>query len=189
MKLSDFCILFFGLFVCLFLGRELRILAYEEQLISKQVYEKKMDRLTEDALMDVVETQLDDGSLVIRTKQIEENYERLLRAQYDLTDDDCKLLAKEAVSLYQFGQYPYEWSSENLEGFRDALQRQMNERKRERREAFRLQLEFPYITGEDWYQMPAGPQLFLGFDPREWLGETDRVVFSASRIVKLKNSL
>lgn len=189
MKLTDYCILFAALFVCVFLGRDLRILHLTEQYTSRVVYERRMDRIAEDALMDVVETQKNDGSLVIRMDQMQEQYAKLLRLQFDLTDEDCALRAWEAVTLWQFGQYPYAWTAQELDDFRDGLQHQMNEVKRIRREQDRLRLEFPYIAYDDWYQMPQGPQLFTGFDPREWGGGIDRVVFSGSRIVKLKKSI
>ncbi len=189
MRLTDYCILFAALFVCLFLGRDLRIAGLTEQYTTRLVYERKMDRIAEDALMDVVETQQDDGSSVIRMADMQEKYAKLLRMQYDLTDEDCALRAWEAVTLWQFGQYPYAWSAQELDDLRDELQHGMNETKRRRREQMRLRLEFPYVAYEDWYQMPQGAQLFTGFDPRESFGGLDRAVFSASRIVKLKNSI
>ena len=189
MRLTDYCILFAALFVCLFLGRDLRIAGLTEQYTTRLVHERKMDRIAEDALMDVVETQQDEGSPVIRMAHMQEKYAKLLRLQYDLTDEDCALRAWEAVTLWQFGQYPYAWSAQELDALRDELQHGMNEAKRRRREQKRLRLEFPYVAYEDWYQMPQGAQLFTGFDPRESVGGLDRAVFSASRIVKLKNSI
>lgn len=189
MRLTDYCMLFAALFVCLFLGRDLRIAGLTEQYTTRLVHERKMDRIAEDALMDVVETQQDDGSSVIRMADMKEKYAKLLRMQYDLTDEDCALRAWEAVTLWQFGQYPYAWSAQELDALRDELQHGMNEAKRRRREQTRLRLEFPYVAYEDWYQMPQGAQLFTGFDPRESFGGLDRAVFSASRIVKLKNSI
>ena len=189
MRLTDYCMLFAALFVCLFLGRDLRIAGLTEQYMTRLVYERKMDRIAEDALMDVVETQQDDGSSVIRMADMQEKYAKLLRMQYDLTDEDCALRAWEAVTLWQFGQYPYAWSAQELDDLRDELQHGMNEAKRRRREQTRLRLEFPYVAYEDWYQMPQGAQLFTGFDPRESFGGLDRAVFSASRIVKLKKSI
>lgn len=190
MKLTDFCIVFAALFVCLFLGRDLRIARMEGQYTSQIIYGKKMDRIAEDALMDVAETQQDDGSLVIRIDQMQDQYAKLLRMQFDLTDEDVTLRVWEAVTLWQFGQYPYNWSAEDLERFRDTLEYRVNDARRSRREQLRLQLEFPYIAYDDWYQMPQGPQLFTVFGPRE-PGNCviDRVVFSGSRIVKLKNSV
>ncbi len=189
MRLTDYCILFAGLFVCLFLGRDLRIAGLAEQYTTTLVHEKKLDRIAEDALMDVVETQQDDGSPVIRMAYMQEKYAKLLRMEYDLTDEDCEQRAWEAVTLWQFGQYPYACSAQELDQLRDELQQEMNEAKRRRREQTRLRLEFPYVAYEDWYQMPQGTQLFTGFDPREYFGGPDRAVFSASRIVKLKNSI
>ena len=189
MRLTDYCMVFAALFVCLFLGRDLRIAGLTEQYMTRLVYERKMDRIAEDALMDVVETQQDDGSSVIRMADMQEKYAKLLRMQYDLTDEDCALRAWEAVTLWQFGQYPYAWSAQELDDLRDELQHGMNEAKRRRREQTRLRLEFPYVAYEDWYQMPQGAQLFTGFDPRESFGGLDRAVFSASRIVKLKKSI
>lgn len=187
MRLTDYCIIFAALFVCLFLGRDLKIQRLTSQYTSQVIYERKLDRIAEDALMDVVETQKNDGTLVIRMEQMQDQYAKLLRLQFDLTDEDCAWRVWEAVTLRQFGQYPYAWTMQELDEYRDALQYQMNEAKRIRREQTRLRLEFPYIAYEDWYQMPQGAQLFTGFDPREPGGGMDRLIFSGSRIIKLKN--
>lgn len=185
MRLTDYCMLFMALFVCLFLGRDLKIQRLASQYTSQVIYDRKMDRIAEDALMDIVETQKNDGTLVIRMDQMQDQYAKLLRLQFDLTDEDCALRVWEAVTLYQFGQYPYAWTMQEMDEFRDALQYQLNEAKRIRRERTRLRLEFPYIAYDDWYQMPQGVQLFTGFDPREPGGGFDRFIFSGSRIIKL----
>ena len=54
MKLSDFCVLFVCLFVCLFLGRDLKIASLEQSQVSQIQYNRLMDRVNEDALMDVL---------------------------------------------------------------------------------------------------------------------------------------
>ena len=188
MRLTDYCMLFAAICVCLFLGRDLKIQRLAGQYTSQVIYDRKMDRVAEDALMDVVETQKNDGTLIIRMDQMQEQYAKLLRLQFDLTDEDCALRVYEAVTLHQFRQYPYAWTMQDLDAFRDTLQYQLNEAKRIRREQTRLRLEFPYTAYDDWYQMPQGPQLFTGFDPRESGDGRDRFVFSGSRIIKLKNS-
>ena len=71
MKLTDFCILFAALFVCVFLGRNLYIKGLLAQQISQIMYDRQMDRIAEDALMDVAETQWEDGTLRVRTDQVQ----------------------------------------------------------------------------------------------------------------------
>lgn len=65
MKLTDFCILFAALFVCLFLGRDLHIQSLIAQRVSGAAINRQMDRIDEDALMDIVETAYEDGSLAV----------------------------------------------------------------------------------------------------------------------------
>ena len=186
MKLSDFCIVFAALFVCLFLGRDLHIESLLTQQATQIVYDRQMDRIAEDALMDVIETQMDDGTLAVRTDQMKERYEKLLAWSLDLTDDDCRLRAWEAVTLWEFGQYPYELSAQELDEIRSDLETQINDVKRRRREAAQLAIALPYVAYDDWYQTIAGPQLMTVFDPREPFPGSDRALVSGSRIVKLR---
>lgn len=186
MKLSDFCIVFAALFVCLFLGRDLHIESLLTQQATQIVYDRQMDRIAEDALMDVIETQMDDGTLAVRTDQMKERYEKLLAWSLDLTDDDCRLRAWEAVTLWEFGQYPYELSAQELDEIRSDMETQINDVKRRRREAAQLAIALPYVAYDDWYQTIAGPQLMTVFDPREPFPGSDRALVSGSRIVKLR---
>lgn len=186
MKLSDFCIVFAALFVCLFLGRDLHIEGLLTQQATQIVYDRQMDRIAEDALMDVIETQMDDGTLAVRTDQMKERYEKLLAWSLDLTDDDCRLRAWEAVTLWEFGQYPYELSAQELDEIRSDMEMQINDVKRRRREAAQLAIALPYVAYDDWYQTIAGPQLMTVFDPREPFPGSDRALVSGSRIVKLR---
>ncbi len=186
MKLSDFCIVFAALFVCLFLGRDLHIEGLLTRQATQIVYDRQMDRIAEDALMDVIETQMDDGTLAVRTDQMKERYEKLLAWSLDLTDDDCRLRAWEAVTLWEFGQYPYELSAQELDEIRSDMETQINDVKRRRREAAQLAIALPYVAYDDWYQTIAGPQLMTVFDPREPFPGSDRALVSGSRIVKLR---
>lgn len=185
MKLSDFCMIFAALFVCLFLGRDLHILGMITQQVTQLQYDRQMDRIAEDALMDVVETEWTDGTLAVRTDQMQEQYEQLFALSFGLADDDCRLRAREAVTLWQFGQYPYALSAQELDRIRSDMEAQANAAKRRRREAAQLAIALPYVSYDDWYQTLAGPQLTTVFDPRDPLWGSDRALFSGSRIVKL----
>lgn len=185
MKLTDFCILFAALFVCLFLGRDLHIQEMLEQGINEISYNRQMDRIDEDALMDTVETAYEDGSLSVRTGQIQEQFERLLELSFDLTDDALKLYAQEAVTLFCFRQYPYDLSAQEVAQMIEDMETQANEEKRRRREAQLLRIAMPYHAHESWYQPPAGPQLLTVFDTRGPLRGYGSASFSGSRIVKV----
>ena len=186
MKLTDFCIVFAALFICLCLGRDLHIKGLLAQQTTQIMYERQMDRIAEDALMDVVETEQADGRLTVRMDQMQEQYERLLALSFELPDDDCYLRAREAVTLWQFGQYPYALSAQELDAIRVKMEAQINETKHRRREASQLAIALPYMSYEDWYQTLTGAQLLTVFDPREPLWGVERAVFSGSRIVKLQ---
>lgn len=188
MKLSDFCMIFAALFVCLFLGRDLHIEGMLAEQISQIQYDRQMDRIAEDAMMDAVETQMPDGTVAVRNAQMQEQYEKLLALSFGLADDDCRLRAREAVTLWQFGQYPYALSAQELDMIRSDMEMQINDAKRRRREATQLAIALSYVTYDDWYQTIAGPQLLTVFDPREPFWGADRALLSGSRIVKLAES-
>jgi hypothetical protein len=185
MRLTDFCILFAGLFLCLFLGRDLQLQGLTAQKLSQVSYDRQMDRIAEDALMDAVEYQQEDGSPMVRTERVREQYELLLGAMYDLTPEELQTGVLEAVTLWQLRQYPYDLSAAELEEIRVGLEEQLREAKRRRREQQLISLAMPYTANEDYFQTLAGPQLLTVFDPRECLPQTDRVLASGSRIVKL----
>lgn len=185
MKLTDFCILFAGLFVCLFLGRDLKIQILVASRLSEICYDRQMDRISEDALMDIVETENRDGTLVMRTEELEDKYKSLLSLALDLTDEDAALRAKEAVILYQLRQYPYNMTADELNDTLYAFRTHITEQRRTRREQQMLMINMPYIANDAWYQTLYGAQLLTVFDPREPIWGTDRVVFSGSRVLKL----
>ena len=186
MKLTDFCMIFAALFVCLFLGRDLYIKGLLTQQTTQIMYDRQMDRIAEDALMDIVETAQEDGMLTVRTDQLQEQYERLFALAVDLTDDDCRLRAWEALTLCRFEQYPYALSAQELDVICSEMENRINEVKRMRRESAQLAIAFPYVAYEDWYQTVYGPQLLTVFDPKEPFSGMDRAFMSGSRIVKLR---
>lgn len=184
MRLTDFCLIFAGLFVCMFLGRDLYLEGQIVQRTTQVAYDRQMDRIAEDALMDIVETELEDGTPVVRVEQMREQYAKLLSLSFGLSDDDCRLRAWEAVTLWQFSQYPYAISAQQLDEIRSGMEAQINDVKRRRRELSQLAVALPYLSYEDWYQTLAGPQLVTMFDPRDPLWGIDRAFVSGSRIVK-----
>lgn len=186
MRLTDFCMIFAALFICLFLGRDLQIAGLIAQQTTQTAYDRQMDRIAEDALMDTVETQMDDGTLFVREDEMREQYEKLLAWSFDLTDDDCRLRVWEAVTLREFGQYPYALSAQELDEIRSGMEARINDVKRRRREEAQLAIALPYVAYDDWYQTIAGAQLLTVFDPREPLPGLDRALVSGSRIVKLR---
>ena len=186
MKLTDFCLVFAALFVCLFLGRDLYIEGLLVQQTTQIAYDSQMDRIAEDALMDVVETEWENGTLVARTGQMQEQFEKLFALSLELTDDDCRLRAWEAATLWEFEQYPYALTAQQLDSIRCDMEAQINKAKRRRREEAQLAIALPYVAYDDWYQAIAGPQLVTVFDPREPLPGLDRAVVGGSRIVKLR---
>ncbi len=185
MRLTDYCLIFAAMFVCLFLGRDLMIADLCARRLTTVAYERQMDRIAEDALMDVVETQGRDGAPIVRTGQIYEQYRHFLSCAYDLTEDDCRERAWEAVTLWEFSQYPYALTAQELDEIRDGLEQQINSRKRLRRELTHFALAFPYRSGGEWSQTLYGSQLLTVFDPWDVHAGYDRAAFSGSRIVKL----
>ena len=188
MKLTDFCILFGALFLCMLVIRDWKIQYVLAQKLSDVQYNIQMDRIAEDAMMDIVETEYADGSLYVRTAQLQERYEQLLQLAFDLTDDEKRLLAYEAVTLWKFQQYPYALTAEQTDALCTQLQEQVNEVKRRRREEQLVEIALPYVRVDDWYQALGGAQLVTVFDLREHFPTYDRAVFSGSRLEKKNGS-
>lgn len=184
MKLTDFCMLSAALFVCLFLGRDLYIRGLLAEAVSEVAYNRQMDRISEDALMDVAVTEYGDGSLDVQAEKAKEQFAHLLALSFDLTDEASGLSAEEAMTFLSLRQYPYRMNAQELNEVIAGMEQQINGAKRRRRETKLLRIVLPSVAREPWYQMPAGPQLLTVFDPREPSGSYERAVISGSRIVK-----
>lgn len=187
MKLTDFCIIFAGLFICLFLGRDLKLQEYTASRLSELAYNRQLDRISEDALMDMTETQWEDGSLLVRVDEVEERYQELYALALDLSDDDAALRGREALIIQQFRQYPYAITSEEISEAITELNVQLLRQKQDRLQEQLLRINMPYISQDRWYQSMSGPQLFTVFEPRKMIWGTKRVVFSGSRIIKFNS--
>lgn len=185
MKLSDFCVLFVCLFACLFLGRDLKIASLAQSQVSQIQYNRLMDRVNEDALMDVLVTEYEDGSLQWDTLQLQDRFRRLLQLQFDLTDDDAWLRARLAVTLYEIRQFPYNLSADELDRMTSMMEQCLRERDRQVKGQQARALLLPYIPSDSFSQSLQGVQFLTVFDPYERGLWYDRVQFSGSRIVKL----
>lgn len=185
MKLSDFCVLFVCLFVCLFLGRDLKIASLAQSQVSQIQYNRLMDRVNEDALMDVLMTEYEDGALQWDALQLQDRFHRLLQLQFDLTDDDAWLRARLAVTLYEVRQFPYNLSADELDCMTAMMEQCLRERDRLAKGQQARALFLPYIPADSFSQSLHGVQFLTVFDPNERGLWYDRVQFSGSRIVKL----
>lgn len=185
MKLSDFCVLFVCLFICLFLGRDLQIASLAQSQVSQIQYNRRMDRVNEDALMDVLVTEYEDGALQWDGAQLQDHFRRLLQLQFDLTDDDAWLRARLAVTLYEIRQFPYNLSAGELDHVTAMMEQCLRERGIQVKAQQARALFLPYIPSDSFAQSLQGVQFLTVFDPTERGLWYDRVQFSGSRIVKL----
>lgn len=185
MKLSDFCVLFVCLFICLFLGRDLKIASLAQSQVSQIQYNRRMDRVNEDALMDVLVTEYEDGALKWDALLLQDHFQRLLQLQFDLTDDDAWLRARLAVTLYEIRQFPYNISAGELDRATAMMEQCLRERSSQVKGQQARALFLPYIPSDSFSQSLQGVQFLTVFDPNERGLWYDRVQFSGSRIVKL----
>ena len=100
MKLTDLCIVFVMLFICLVLPGELRIKDDREKIYSKIQFDRTMDRLVSDATEDVVTDESVGGRPVVDREKINENFDRLLSLAFD-AEDTSDLLRNSLLQKFQ----------------------------------------------------------------------------------------
>ncbi len=105
MKIVDYAILFFAIFLCVFLKGEMEFTKERALIISEVVMNKNIDRSNEDALLDVVKTEDDEGLPVADERQIKNTFEEGIKSDFDITDDYNKNKSKEGFSYNKYGFY------------------------------------------------------------------------------------
>ncbi|MCR5388204.1 MAG: hypothetical protein K6E56_03040 [Lachnospiraceae bacterium] len=105
MKIVDYAILFFAIFLCVFLSGEMDFSKERALVMSEVIMNKNMDRSNEDALLDVVKTEDDEGLPVADEGQIESAFKEGVESDFDITDDYNKNKATEGFSYNEYGIY------------------------------------------------------------------------------------
>lgn len=164
MKLCDYCIIFFALFICVMLGDSLRSMELSERFVNKQIAERQMDTLSESALMDIAvrETQ---GELITDNKKLWENYERAFRAAYDLPVDES--LTGAGAEVLSARAYEKKWELEETGDYSESeLVREDISDKGIETETGMLRANIP-AGGSRWTQAVYGHQFITVFAPRD----------------------
>lgn len=195
MKLTDLCILFAAIFICLILPLELRISDDRAKYYSSRQFNRSFDRIVADAMEDVVIAEDEEGRVIVDEEKVHERFDHLVELTFDTGLPDPKLY--EAVKLNMFADMSGSPSYAQSEEIRNLLQEALNQRITQdiisgyRRQAAFFEMTFPYSPHESWYQSLYGPMFFVVFDPDDdnmpW-NDIDRIVFSGSRIEKTRKN-
>lgn len=189
MKLTDWCILFVALFLCVILPLDLRTGYLSQSFCQQKKYERVLDRACMDSLVDSVIRENDDGSVVVDERQVHGRFRELLGLEFDAVSREEREYLQQCIRMQQF--YHLERVLTPVQA--DAVRMQMEQAAADsnydmwKKNKQLLSFYFPYIPQEEWYQNLAGPSLYSLFeadssaDPWE---KYRRYVFSGGRIVK-----
>ena len=193
MKLTDLCLVFVMVFICLILPTELRIRDDREKYYSEKQFNRMMDRIAADTMEDVVVSEDENGNAVVDEDKVHENFERLITLAFDVEDSNALQKIHDSIYLNEHYDIPESLSYEQSEAMRLIIEDSINERadyeqiNNYRRDTAFFSITFPFSDHESWYQKLTGPVFFIVFDPDDgnvpWVGY-NRIVFSGSRIEK-----
>lgn len=189
MKLTDWCILFTALFVCIMLPLDLRTNYLSQSFCQQKKYEKALDRACMDSLMDSVVRENDDGSVVVNEEQAGGRFRELLAFEFDSVSKESLEYLKQCIRMQQFYNLPETLTAAQTDAVRGRMEQAVADGGNEAgiKNMALLSFYFPYIPKEDWYQNLAGPSLYSLFEADSsadpWK-KYRRYVFSGGRIVK-----
>lgn len=83
MKLSNWCILFAGLFLCMILGLDLKIRYQKEAQCRMEIYNRNLDRAAEDALWGAVVEEYEDGSVLLDAERVQKQFLKQLELDFE----------------------------------------------------------------------------------------------------------
>lgn len=189
MKLTDWCILFAALFVCIMLPLDLRTEYIAQSFCQQKKYDKALDRICMDSLTDSVIRENDDGSMVVDEARVNDRFRELLMLTFDAVSQEDREYLRRCIRMQQFYDLQDMLTAEQT----DAVRRQMEQAVADSRNDAHIKnmglfaFYFPYISHEEWYQSLAGPSLYSFFEADSsedpWK-KYRRYVFSGGRIVK-----
>ena len=186
MKLTDFAICLFSLFLCMFLGLELRLYDLNQTFLSRISLNRQMDRICEDSMMDVVVKEQDTGEVLADEHLIEQQFDTLMMLSFGVNQKEEQKKLYEIIPLKEFLYAGNDLSMEQTDRIRSHLEALANA-DRQASDANLFAMCFPYVPREDWYQNITGNVFFTVIDPghRNFSWETlNRGEFSGSRIEK-----
>ena len=191
MKLTDLCLVFVMVFICLVLPLELKIKDDREKYYSEKQFNRTMDRIASDAMEDAVISEDGDGKPKIDREKIYARFNKLLSLAFEVEDTSKICDAIISAGFYDNDlRLSYEESENIRKLIRDDINKRISQEKinEYRRDVAFFNVTFPYSSHESWYQNIAGPVFFVTIDPDDgnmpWTG-FDRVIFSGSRIEKI----
>lgn len=185
MKLSDWCILVTAIGICCILPLDIQMSYVSRAFCLQKSYDRVLDRICEDSLMDAVEAEYGQGEMQVDVSKVYERFEELLSLEFGTVSEWEKEKLLRSVRLEQFEYLDSKLSVQQTEELRQAWEAAIAMKSQTGEKEFSLY--FPFLSGEDWYQNPAGPSFYSFFDPEgeeAVPGGYRRYVFSGGRIVK-----
>lgn len=190
MRLTDWCIVFAAVCLCFFVPLDLKIGYLAEAFCQQEQYERRLDRICEDSLMDSILQENEDGTILADQDRIYRRFEELLQLEFDAISSEERQYLCDCIRIMQFEYLQPVLSPEDTDRIRERFEQIAAGQGQEGapgRAADKFAFYFPYITQEDWYQNIAGPSLYSLFEPDSSGDPWEpyrRYVFSGGRIVK-----
>ena len=189
MRISDWCILISLLGICFFLPLDIRAAYLSQSFCQQAMYEKILDRVCEDSLLDAVAEEGEEGCVQVDVQKAYQRFDELLDMEFGAISEWERQRLLSGIRLKQFENLSKGLSVSQTEELREKWEAAiaLHDGATGDGEKKRIELYFPYIPGEDWYQNLTGPSLYSFYEPDGRGGLSDiyrRYVFSGSRIVK-----
>ena len=193
MKLTDLCVVFVMIFICLILPVELRIKDDREKFYLQKQFNRSMDRVVTDSLEDAVIEEDENGRVIVDEEQVYDRFRKMIALSFDVDDNESARKIYDSIYLNEFYDNDKSMSYEESENIRTVMENTINLRieaeriKNYRRDTAFFRFTFPFSPEDSWSRDIVGPSFFVTFDPDDdnmpWVGY-DRVVFSGGRIEK-----
>ena len=205
MKLTDFALLFIGIFICAVVVTESYESGLRKVAFTREEYNVVIDRAIDDALENAVNREdYYDRSEIDAQQVIEDMFEELY-CVFDIASNDERMSFRAHVPVIAVlewdGYRLFDYTGENIiaedkrkypenaEEFTDEIRNCMEEAINEKVTDEEITLSFAYSEGNDWYQnidYPSVMTIFYGMPLGNGDRTYNRIFLSGARIDKLK---
>lgn len=195
MKLSDWCIVFMGIFLCIAVPALLQERYDRMAQYTMEMYNRNLDRAAEDAMWDQVGEEYADGSIALDTEAVLGKFTEQLCLDYDIVSEETREKMLLSLKLQYLVNEREELSQEEKMAVADRMENTVNQNSS--LTANEYALLFAQKEGESWSN-PVENHSFYAFlempDQKNYLWtnffsrEAVRYSFSGSEIIKKKET-
>lgn len=158
MRLSNWCVLFMALFLVSILLPNLREDYFRTAGFTTELYNRNVDRATEDAMIACVKEEYADGSVRIEEDEVTEKFYQQLAGQFDVTTEQELQKLRENVILSELVNEKAELGLEEERSLREMMEQMINEGSKISEGDYCLL--FPELESDGWSQPLANKSFY-----------------------------